>query len=76
MSKRLLNKRFFLTSVAASAAGILLSRLVIKPLMHMWGDPPWLRNAVLVASLGLVVGIFALALFLRLTASRNNGTKS
>jgi uncharacterized protein YacL len=75
MKKRILNKRFFLTSIGASAIGLLLSRLVIKPFMHVAGDPPWLRQAVIVTLLGVIVGVFALALFMRLAARRRNSTK-
>lgn len=75
MSKRVFSERFFLTSIGGAATGILLSRLVIKPLMHMAGDPPWLRHAVVLTLFGVAVGIFALALFMRLAASRLKGPK-
>lgn len=75
MKKRILNKRFFLTSIGASAIGVILSQLVIRPLMHMAGDPPWLRQAVIVALLGVIVGVFALLLSMRLAAHRRNRTK-
>jgi hypothetical protein len=75
MSKRIFTKRFFLANIAGSAAGILLSRIVIKPLMHMAGDPPWLRHAVVLTGVGAIVGIFALVLFMRLAASRRKGPK-
>lgn len=70
MRKRIFDKRFFLMSIAGSAIGILLSRLVIKPLMHMAGDPPWLRHAVVGTLLGVTVGLFALAFWTRLAARR------
>jgi H+/Cl- antiporter ClcA len=75
MKKRILNKRFFLTNIGASAIGILLSRLVFKPLMHVAGDPPWLRQAVIVTLLGVIVGLYALALFMRFAARRRNSIK-
>lgn len=70
MNKRIFTKRLWLTALGGSAAGILLSRLVIKPLMHMAGDPPWLRTAIAVTLLGVLVGMFALLLFARLAAGR------
>lgn len=70
MKKRILNKRFFLMSIGASAIGVILSQLVIRPLMHMAGDPPWLRHAVIVALLGVIFGVFALLLSMRLAAHR------
>lgn len=75
MNKRNFNKRFLWTSIGSSAIGILLSLLVIKPFMHMAGDPPWLRQAVILALLGVIVGIFALLLFMRLAARRRNSLK-
>lgn len=75
MKKRILNKRFLLTSIAASTSGALLSGFVLKPLIHMWGDPPWIRQVAIVILLGVVPGVFAIALIMRLAARRRSGTK-
>lgn len=75
MNKKIFNKRFFLRAIGSSAIGILLSCLVIKPLLHVAGDPPWLRQAVILTLLGAFVGIFALLLLMRLAVRRRNSPK-
>lgn len=75
MNKKIFNKRFFLTTIGSSAIGTLLSLLVVKPLMHMAGDPPWLRQTVIVTLSGVIMGIFAVILLMRLAAHRHNSPK-
>lgn len=72
MHKRILNKRFVLRSVAASIAGIFLSRVVITPLMHVWGDPRWFRLTIIVTLFGVFAGMFALATSRRFAVRRRN----
>jgi hypothetical protein len=70
LRKRILTKQVVFGGLGGSALGILASRLVIKPLMHMAGDPPWLIYAVVVGLLALLAGVFAVAIWLRLRDRR------